>query len=332
MRILKMLNPQTISWACQRAAGLRGFWTLQELIAPADVQFFSNDWQKMASKRRLASALSRITRVNKSVLNEGLHVYKASVAEKMSWAANRETTRIEDRVYLLLGLFGVNMPTLYGEGARAFTRLQNEIIKISSPHTISTCQRKSLTTGLLAHSPDEFENSNLRRPLDHQVFHGHFWHHHRQAGFHTNELTYGMHIQLPLAQTSSHNSYYFVFPSRVQSADKNSNELHWLQSRCSKRLEQGKTSTHMLTPSTRGHYQADLPGRFTRTRIMQNMLGNGRCADYTCTLEPAQSSSVWVDAAVLAQPTCWRNISSFFLHLYALLLCVAHPLTPYLPV
>ncbi|KAI5992016.1 hypothetical protein F5J12DRAFT_461928 [Pisolithus orientalis] len=54
----------------------------------------------------------------------------------MSWAADRKTTRVEDRAYSLMGLFGVNMPMLYGEGEKAFQRLQLEIIRTSSNHSI----------------------------------------------------------------------------------------------------------------------------------------------------------------------------------------------------
>ena len=49
----------------------------------------------------------------------------------MSWAANRGTTRVEDEAYCLLGLFGISMPTLYGEGRKAFYRLQEEILRTS---------------------------------------------------------------------------------------------------------------------------------------------------------------------------------------------------------
>ncbi len=40
---------------------------------------------------------------------------RTSIAQKMSWAARRKTTRIEDQAYSLMGLFQVNMPLLYGE-------------------------------------------------------------------------------------------------------------------------------------------------------------------------------------------------------------------------
>jgi len=54
----------------------------------------------------------------------------------MYWASKRETTRKEDEAYCLLGLFGVNMPLLYGEGSKAFFRLQQEIIKTADDQSI----------------------------------------------------------------------------------------------------------------------------------------------------------------------------------------------------
>ncbi|SCN69175.1 related to beta transducin-like protein [Fusarium fujikuroi] len=67
-------------------------------------------------------------------LQSRLHV--ASIAEKMSWASKHKTTRIEDTAYCLLGIFGINMPLLYGEGTNAFLRLQEEIMKRSDDQTI----------------------------------------------------------------------------------------------------------------------------------------------------------------------------------------------------
>jgi hypothetical protein len=65
-----------------------------------------------------------------------LEFNKASIAQKMSWAAGRVTTRVEDQVYCLMGLFGVNMPPLYGEGNNAFRRLQLEILEVSDDESI----------------------------------------------------------------------------------------------------------------------------------------------------------------------------------------------------
>ncbi|KAI6143096.1 hypothetical protein BKA82DRAFT_1008523 [Pisolithus tinctorius] len=85
-------------------------WTLQELIAPKQVEFFNKDWVSIGNKRRLAPVLQEITGIPTEVLRVGLDVKRLCVAEIMSWAAKRETTRVEDRAYSLMGLFGVNMP------------------------------------------------------------------------------------------------------------------------------------------------------------------------------------------------------------------------------
>ncbi|KAI6004964.1 heterokaryon incompatibility protein-domain-containing protein, partial [Pisolithus marmoratus] len=114
---------------------MRG-WTLQELIAPKRVEFFNRDWVPIGSKQRLAGMLERITRIPCEVLMNGLAAKRLCVAQIMSWAADRKTTRVEDRAYSLMGLFGVNMPMLYGEGEKAFQRLQLEIIRTSSDHSI----------------------------------------------------------------------------------------------------------------------------------------------------------------------------------------------------
>ncbi|KAI6095833.1 heterokaryon incompatibility protein-domain-containing protein, partial [Pisolithus croceorrhizus] len=111
-------------------------WTLQELIAPKEVKFFNKDWVHIGNKRRLAPKLENITGIPREVLSDGLGAVRLSVAQIMSWAANRETTRMEDRAYSLMGLFGVNMPMLYGEGKKAFQRLQLEIIRTSTDHSI----------------------------------------------------------------------------------------------------------------------------------------------------------------------------------------------------
>jgi hypothetical protein len=105
-------------------------WCLQELIAPSVVEFYTADWHDIGTKFSLCDLLEMITAVTKPVLLGWPNALEmCSIAEKMSWASKRQTTRIEDEAYCLLGIFGVNMPMLYGEGPRAFYRLQEEIIK-----------------------------------------------------------------------------------------------------------------------------------------------------------------------------------------------------------
>ncbi|KAI6114723.1 heterokaryon incompatibility protein-domain-containing protein [Pisolithus croceorrhizus] len=128
-------------------------WTLQELIAPTEVEFFNNSWVSIGTKRDLTSSLEVITRIPEMVLKYEQVLRSTStrpgVAHIMSWAAHRKTTRVEDRAYSLMGLFGVNMPMLYGEGSKAFQRLQLEIIRVSSDHSIFAWNSKGQRPKLL---------------------------------------------------------------------------------------------------------------------------------------------------------------------------------------
>ncbi|KAH8751898.1 heterokaryon incompatibility protein-domain-containing protein, partial [Hyaloscypha finlandica] len=111
-------------------------WTLQELIAPHSVEFYSSDWTHIGDKSSRVDELSRITGVDAGVLHGANPVRACSVARIMSWASKRVTTRKEDIAYCLLGLFGIHMPLLYGEGDRAFIRLQEETLKQSSDQSL----------------------------------------------------------------------------------------------------------------------------------------------------------------------------------------------------
>lgn len=111
-------------------------WTLQELLAPAEVLFVDRDWKDIGMKSFLSSLLTQITGIDEFVLLTG-DMEAISIAAKMSWAAFRDTTRPEDMAYSLMGIFDVNMPTIYGEGGKkAFLRLQDEIIKKSNDQSI----------------------------------------------------------------------------------------------------------------------------------------------------------------------------------------------------
>jgi hypothetical protein len=143
-------------------------WTLQELIAPSRVEFYSSTWNNLGSKESLKRRISEITRIDIQALG-GKDLNSFSIGKKMSWASKRTTTRVEDVAYSLLGIFQVNMPLLYGEGNRAFKRLQEEIIKQSDDHSIfawrfsqSPNHDHSLTEyrGLLAESPAAFSKSS----------------------------------------------------------------------------------------------------------------------------------------------------------------------------
>ncbi|GAB1317178.1 HET-domain-containing protein (Fragment) [Madurella fahalii] len=147
-------------------------WTLQELITPRDIEFYGRNWNYLGNKSALEEKLSAITGIPGSFLR-GRDLALASVAQRMSWACKRKTTRPEDIAYCLMGIFDVNMPLLYGEGNKAFTRLQEEIMKSSCDHSLFAWKARKVSgttyRGLLAESPQEFVDAdNLHdRVTDH---------------------------------------------------------------------------------------------------------------------------------------------------------------------
>ncbi|KAI0364783.1 hypothetical protein BV20DRAFT_1056940 [Pilatotrama ljubarskyi] len=145
-------------------------WTLQELIAPGYMLFLDSEWSVIGSKMELASTLAEITRVDEAVLVHAVPVSRVSVANRMQWASERRTTRVEDEASCLMGLFGVHMPTIYGEGRKAFIRLQQEIIKTIPDQSIFVWKPSPLgydrgTEFLLADSPSAYSHLQLRSPV-----------------------------------------------------------------------------------------------------------------------------------------------------------------------
>jgi len=106
-------------------------WTPQELIAPQCMFFLDSWWHTNArgsTKASMIPLLTDITNIDVHLLDGSRLLSSFSVAQKMSWAASRKTTRVEDIAYSLLGIFDLSMPLLYGEGNRAFYRLQEAIM------------------------------------------------------------------------------------------------------------------------------------------------------------------------------------------------------------
>ena len=145
-------------------------WTLQELIAPRNVFFLDRQWNIIGERAELSAEISAITGIEEACLNlsEGRRQfisYEVSIAAKMSWASKRTTGRIEDMAYCLLGIFDINMPLMYGEGKKAFMRLQLEIIGKSDDESVfawtDPTERKpgNLHFGMLALWPTWFANS-----------------------------------------------------------------------------------------------------------------------------------------------------------------------------
>ena len=120
-------SPTTLEAALQNSRWFRRGWTLQELIAPVAVEFFSREGYPIGSRESLRHCINNVTGIPIRALGaESLESF--GVEERLSWAKNRETKRQEDKAYSLLGIFGIYMPLLYGEGReRALLRLRKEI-------------------------------------------------------------------------------------------------------------------------------------------------------------------------------------------------------------
>ena len=144
-------------------------WTLQELLAPLDIRFYDADWGCIGTKGDLCDTIEEITGIPTQFLLGIADLHHASVAQRMSWAAKRVTKRREDMAYCLLGIFGVSMPMIYGEGDKAFRRLQEQIIKdIGDPSILAweLCPEESVPASdspvifgtALAPAPIHFQN------------------------------------------------------------------------------------------------------------------------------------------------------------------------------
>lgn len=154
-------------------------WTLQETLAPAFLRFYNAAWESLGTKDELFKLVEEITGIPAVVLLSPEEVLLASVAQRMSWAARRETTRSEDRAYCLLGIFSVSMVMTYGEGGEiAFQRLQDAILKYVKDESIlawgrqppgltaSDTATEMVSGGILAASPTDFLHCQNIKPFN----------------------------------------------------------------------------------------------------------------------------------------------------------------------
>ena len=145
-------------------------WTLQELLAPSRVEFYNSIWKNVGNKSRMAAKISHTTGIPRHFL-VGEDLEQASIAQRMSWASRRQTSKEEDMAYCLLGIFDVHIPLLYGERLTgAFRRLQMEILQTQDDTSIfawhptlpalqsgDSTHLAVDTFGLLASSPSNFD-------------------------------------------------------------------------------------------------------------------------------------------------------------------------------
>ncbi|KAJ2897296.1 HET-domain-containing protein [Zalerion maritima] len=190
----------------RKARWFRRGWTLQELLAPKEVFFYDEYWEVLGCRgpgkvrrpvgieydgeppkssnggvQSLDWIIEEVTGIDMLYLVGAWELGRASVAQRMSWANGRETTRVEDLAYCLLGIFGINMPLLYGEGRKAFARLQEEIIKVSNDQTVFVSHPRAspstveagtaggtetlINSSLLAKGPEDFYESRAMVPF-----------------------------------------------------------------------------------------------------------------------------------------------------------------------
>ncbi|KAH8728040.1 heterokaryon incompatibility protein-domain-containing protein [Phaeosphaeriaceae sp. PMI808] len=119
-------------------------WTLQELLAPKSVEFFSKEGQRLGDRVSLVQELHNITKIPIRALR-GNRLSDFSIDERLSWVAGRRATRAEDNAYSLLGILDVHMPIIYGEGREsAFRRLRREC-EAREPISEATASKKAFT-------------------------------------------------------------------------------------------------------------------------------------------------------------------------------------------
>jgi Heterokaryon incompatibility protein (HET) len=139
-------------------------WTLQELLASKNMEFYNKSWKFIGSKVSLQDKLSKVTKIDKGALQDGNSLPSYPVALRMSWAALRHTTREEDLAYCLLGIFDVHLPLIYGEGTNAFIRLQEAIAQATCDLSLFAWtdqdaeETRQKYRGILARSPSEFKD------------------------------------------------------------------------------------------------------------------------------------------------------------------------------
>jgi hypothetical protein len=191
-------------------------WTLQELLAPEKIAFFARDWSFLAEKvpelisntvaqTAFVKKLASITGIAIEALDGPGWINSYSTAERMAWASRRQTTREEDVAYSIMGLFDVNMPILYGEGgAKAFLRLQKEIVSKNPDHSIfAWCfesNREIHRRGPFATKPADF--ANFRRIRAFAQYHEEI------RPFHLTNA--GLNIELPVSRVSGESRDCFI--------------------------------------------------------------------------------------------------------------------------
>lgn len=149
-------------------------WTLQELLAPQSVEFYNQAWEHVGSKHEFVERIARATNIKSAALKDPSRIKEYSVATRLSWSSNRQTTRLEDTAYCLLGIFDVSLPLIYGEGHNAFQRLLEAVVRRDNDLTVFAWKLTAVNNvdpeigpgvNLLPQSPLAFDRSDNIVPL-----------------------------------------------------------------------------------------------------------------------------------------------------------------------
>lgn len=154
----ELVGAQTIGEKLAECRWIKNIWSIPQIVFPREAYFYSSDWNKIGTKRSLLPRLSSIIGIDQPVLEDSDCLEDYSIARRMSWASDKTALRIEDYAYALFGLFSVSMPIIYGEGRKAFPKLQEEIMRDTDDFSLFAWDNPDVQeyNGLLAHSPAWF--------------------------------------------------------------------------------------------------------------------------------------------------------------------------------
>ena len=125
-------------------------WTLQEYHASNVVRIYTKEWtpylgltiHNHKESPEIISEMEKATGISAEalrMLRPGLN----NIREKLRLASTRQTTRVEDAAYSLLGIFLMTLRVTYGEGDKALGRLLAELLTSSGDTSILAWQGRS---------------------------------------------------------------------------------------------------------------------------------------------------------------------------------------------
>ncbi|KAG8162625.1 hypothetical protein KVR01_007103 [Diaporthe batatas] len=127
--VLEMTRGEKLGDILAECRWFKNIWAIPQLIFSRAAYFFSSNWNQIGTKVSMLPLVSSIIGIDRHALEDSECLEDYSIARRMSWASEMTAPRIEDFAYALLGIFNISMPIIYGEGQKAFLKLQEEILK-----------------------------------------------------------------------------------------------------------------------------------------------------------------------------------------------------------